>query len=99
LAVAGGCRLRKRPSTRASVMVKGRAIWHPFDNKTHGRSHGVSPPPAPWLLGRSVLGGSRGSSTFRADQQVVAPVLTLPRLAGRSEANCRISISVAFLPH
>src|SRR5262249_17269044 len=37
------------------LMVKGRAIWHPFDNKTNGRSHGVSPPPAPWLLGRSAV--------------------------------------------
>jgi hypothetical protein len=35
---------------------------------------------------------------FPSDQQVVAPILTVPRLAGRSEANCRITISVAFLP-
>jgi hypothetical protein len=37
----------------------------PSTIKRTGKSHGVFPPPAPWLLGRSVLGGSRGS-TFRA---------------------------------
>src|SRR5262249_21567114 len=47
------------------------------------------------LHDRSV--GSRGS-TFRAISNLSSPNLTVPRLAGRSEANCQISISVAFLP-
>ena len=54
------------------------------------------PPPRGSLVARC-LGQSR-IIDFPSDQQVVAPILTLPRLAGRSEANCRFTISVAFLP-
>jgi len=58
------------------------------DNKPRGKEPRGSPRPvAPWSLGN-----------FPGDQQVVALILTLLRLAGSNEANCRISISVAFLP-
>jgi hypothetical protein len=98
----GRCRLQTRPSTRGSVngedhRLDRAAQLGAFDNKTHGKEPRGFPSPrpvAPWSLG--AWGQSR--IDFPSDQQVVAPILTLPRLAGRSEANCRITISVAFLP-
>src|SRR4051812_40384242 len=80
--VGGGWTAYGRDFDRASV--KGQ----------EPRGFPLSPPRGSWVA--RCLGAVEDRLSERSAS--CRPKLTMSRVAGRSEANCRISISVAFLP-